>query len=104
MQGGMQKFMQQAQQMQKKITELKENFSEREFEATSGGGAVTAVINGDHELQSLDIDPAAVDPEDTEMLEEMIIGAVNQASNEADDTLSEEMEQITGGMNLPGIL
>jgi DNA-binding YbaB/EbfC family protein len=104
MQGGMQKFMKQAQQMQKRLNKLKEEFSEKEFEASTGGGAVKATVNGDQKLIDLSIDPEAVDPDDVEMLEEMIVGAVSQAADDADSQFQEQMEEITGGMNIPGLM
>lgn len=103
MQGGMKNLMRQARQMQNKIQEAQEEVEDEEFEASTGGGAVTAVVTGAMELVSIDINEEAVDPDDVEMLEEMIVGAVNQALQEAEETKNEKMEEVTGGMNMPGM-
>lgn len=103
MKGGLNNIMRQAQQLQSKIADIKEEVGEREFEASTGGGAVTATVNGNRELLELEIDSEAVDPDDVEMLEEMIVGAINQALEDANDTMEEEIEDVTGGMNLPGL-
>jgi len=102
MAGGMQDIMRQAQQMQKKISEIQEEVGEQEFEASTGGGVVTATVNGDQDLLGVDIDPDVMGEDDPEMLEEMIVGAVNQALQKAEDKMNEEIEQVTGGMDLPG--
>jgi DNA-binding YbaB/EbfC family protein len=103
MQGGMKNLMRQARQMQDKIQEAQDEVEGEEFEASIGGGAVAAVVTGAMELVSIDIDEAAVDPDDVEMLEEMIVGAVNQALQEAEETKNEKMEEVTGGMDMPGM-
>jgi len=103
MQGGMKNLMRQARQMQNKIQEAQEEVEDEEFEASTGGGAVTAVVTGAMALVSIDINEEAVDPDDVEMLEEMIVGAVNQALQEAEETKNEKMEEVTGGMNMPGM-
>jgi DNA-binding YbaB/EbfC family protein len=103
MQGGMKNLMRQARQMQDKIQKAQDEVEGEEFEASTGGGAVTAVVTGAMELVSIDIDEAAVDPDDVEMLEEMIVGAVNQALQEAEETKNEKMEEVTGGMDMPGM-
>lgn len=103
MKGGMNNLMRQAQQMQKKIQEAQEEIGEQTFEASTGGGVVTAKVNGRQELLDIDIDPEVLDPEDAEMVEEMVTGAVNQAMETAGETMSKEIEKITGGMNIPGM-
>ena len=103
MAGGMQNIMRQAQQMQKKIAKIQEEVGEQEFEASTGGGAVTATVDGKQTLLGVDIDPDVLDEDDAEMLQEMIVGAVNQALQQAEDKMNEEIEQVTGGMNLPGM-
>lgn len=103
MKGGLNNIMRQAQRMQSKIAEIQEEVGEQEFEASTGGGVVTATVNGKQDVLGVEIDPEVVDPEDVEMLEEMITGAVNQALQKAEDKMNEEIEQVTGGMNLPGM-
>jgi hypothetical protein len=71
------------------------------MEVTAGGGAVTVVINGEKQIQSLKIAPSAVDPEDVEMLEDLVVAAVNEAIKKVDDMMAQEMGKLTGGMNLP---
>ncbi len=95
--------MQQAQKMQQDMIAMQEELEAREFSATSGGGMVTATVNGKHRLTALTIDPEAVDPEDVEMLQDMIIAAVGEAMRKADETAESEMSKITGGLNLPGL-
>ncbi len=97
----MQKMMKQVQEMQAKMAKLQEEMKDKTAEATSGGEAVTAVVNGQKEVVDIEIDPEAVDPEDVEMLEDLVLAAVNEALKKADEMVSEEMKKITGGMNLP---
>ena len=103
MKGGMNNIVRQAQQMQQKIAKVQEEIGEKHIEASTGGGVVTAVVTGNQELVEIKIDPDVVDPEDVELLEEMILGAVNQAMKMAGDMMNEEVEKITGGMNIPGL-
>ncbi len=98
----MRNLMKQAQQMQQRIAEAQEKLKEMTEEASAGGGVVTATVNGSHQLVSLKIDPKVVDPADTEMLEDLIIGAVNEANRKVEEHMKAEMSKITGGMNLPG--
>ena len=102
-QGGGGNMMQQAQKMQSDMLALQQEMEEREFSATVGGGIVTAVVTGKHVVKSLEIDPEAVDPEDVEMLQDMVCAAVNEAMRTADATMETEMSKITGGMNIPGL-
>ena len=96
----MQQLMRQAQAMQQKVAKLQEELAEREFTAQAGGGAVSATVYGRKELKSLTIDKACVDPDDVEMLEDLVMSAVNEAIRLADETTAAEMNKVTGGMNL----
>ena len=105
MMGGanMQQLARQAQKLQQQMTKMQEELDAREFEATSGGGMVTAKVNGKRELLALTIKPEAVDPDEGEMLEDMVMAAVNEALRTAADTAEREMGKLTGGMNMPGL-
>jgi hypothetical protein len=103
MKGGLNNIMRQAQRMQSKISDIQEEIGEEEFEASTGGGVVTATVNGNQEVLNVKLDPEVMDPEDVEMVEEMITGAVNQALEKASEKMNEEIEKVTGGMNLPGL-
>lgn len=96
-------MLKQAQKMQEDMEKAQEEINSREFKATSGGGAVEAVMNGKKELLALTIKPEVVDPEDTEMLQDLIVAAVNQVIREVEQTSNEEMQKVTGRMNLPGM-
>ena len=102
MAGGMAGIMKQANQMQLKMKKLQEELAHREFSGTSGGGAVSVKVNGDNKVLSLIIDPEVMKDSDTEMLQDMLISAINDAIKTAKETSSQEMSKITGGMNLPG--
>lgn len=102
MAGGMAGLMKQANQMQLKMKKLQEELATREFSGTSGGGAITVKVNGDNKLLSLIIDPEVMKASDTEMLQDLLISAVNDAIKTAKETSSQEMSKITGGMNLSG--
>jgi len=100
--GGMNMNMiKQAQKMQQDMMRMQQELQEKEYSAKAGGGVVAAVVNGKHELKSLVIDPEAVDPDDVEMLQDMILAAVNEAMRAADSDASETMSKLTGGMGLP---
>lgn len=101
--GNMQSMLRQAQKMQADMQTLQEELNRREYSATAGGGAVTAVVDGTHELKSLEIRPDVVDPDDVEMLADLVRAAVNEAIRVASDTAQAEMSKITGGMNMPGM-
>ncbi len=103
MKGNMNNIVRQAQRMQSQIAKVQEEIAEKKVEASTGGGVVTAVVNGKSELLELKIDREVVDPDDVEILEEMIIGAVNQAMKTASDMMNDEVEKITGGLNIPGL-
>ena len=99
--GNMQQMLKQAQKMQQNITRLQAELEARENEATSGGGMVYVKANGKKELLELTIKPEAVDPEDVEMLQDMVMAAVNEVLRTVEETANAEMGKITGGMNLP---
>ncbi len=99
----MNKLMKQAQQMQSKMAKMQEELEKKTLEATAGGGAVKVVVNGKQELVDLQIDPDAVDPDDVEMLEDLVLAAVNQGMREIQEMVNNEMGKVTGGMNLPGM-
>jgi DNA-binding YbaB/EbfC family protein len=101
----LQQLMQMGQQLQAKMTELQESLDAREVEGSSGGGMVTATVDGKGQLKGIRLDPACVDDRDVEMLEDLIIAAVAQAQSKAQDLYAEEMRKATGGlpMQLPGL-
>ena len=96
-------MMKQAQQMQVKMASLQKELEVREFSATSGGGMVTATVNGKQELTNISINPECVDPSDVEILEDLVKTAVGQALKESSDTVSNAMSKVTGGMSIPGL-
>ena len=96
-------IMKQAQKFQTKMAKLQEELSERTVEASAGGGMVTVVANGGQDVLSINIDPEVVDPDDVEMLQDLIMAAVNDALNKAKAMMNEEMGQLTKGMNIPGM-
>ncbi len=104
--GNMQQLARQAQMLQQQISQLQENLDKREFEATAGGGMVRAKVNGEREILELEIKPEAVDPNDVEMLQDMIVAALNEALKTAHETVENEMSKLTGGMGggLGGLL
>ena len=96
-------ILRQANLMQNKLAKLQQELNEREYEAASGGGMVKAVVSGKQELRSLTIDPKALEGNDVEMLQDLIMAAVNEAGRIARETLEREMSAISGGIRLPGI-
>ncbi len=96
-------IMKQAQKFQTKMAKLQEELSERTVEASAGGGMVTVVANGAQDVLSINIDPEVIDPDDVEMLQDLIMAAVNDALNKAKAMMNEEMGQLTKGMNIPGM-
>ena len=96
-------MIRQAQKMQDEITTLQEDIENREFSATSGGGAVSVVVTGKKTIKSLTINKEVVDPEDVEMLQDLVISAINKAVNQVESTTETEMSKITGGVSLPGL-
>ena len=102
--GGMNMNMiKQAQKMQQDMLKMQEEMESREYDATAGGGMVKAVVNGKHEVLSLTINPEAVDPEDVEMLQDMVVAAVNEAMRKAEAEAAQNMSKLTGGLNLGGL-
>lgn len=97
------KMLRQAQQLQQRMAELQEELETATVEASSGGGVVKAVVNGKMKLESLIIEPDAVDPEDVEMLQDLVTAAVNEGINKAQDMTSRRMAELTGGLNIPGL-
>ena len=102
MPGGMNQMqmMRQAQKMQQDLMKMQEELEAKSYSATAGGGVVTAVVSGKREVVSLEIDPEAVDPDDVEMLQDMVVAAVNEALRKAESAASENMSKLTGGLNL----
>ncbi len=94
-------MIKQAQKMQAEMEKTQAELLEKEYSATAGGGVISATVDGHHTLKSLTIDPEAVDPDDVEMLQDMVIAAVNEAVRSAIEDMSTSMNKITGGMNLP---
>ena len=105
MPGGMNQaaMMKQAQKMQQEMLRMQEEMESKTWSATAGGGMVTASVNGKHEVVDLKINPEAVDEDDVEMLQDMIIAAVNEAMRTADAEAAQNMSRLTGGMNLGGL-
>lgn len=101
--GGMAQLMKQANQMQMKMKKVQEEMAKAEFEGSSGGGAVKAKVTGDNKLAALTISPEIFKSGDVEMLQDMIVAAVNEGMKLAKDTSAKEMEKITGGMGVPGL-
>ncbi|MCF6097592.1 YbaB/EbfC family nucleoid-associated protein [Thermovorax subterraneus] len=101
--GNINKLMKQVQKMQEEMAKLQEELKERTVEATAGGGAIKVVANGKKELVEVKIQPEVVDPEDVEMLEDLILAAVNEALQKAEEMVTSEMAKLTGGLNIPGL-
>ncbi|MCD6582586.1 MAG: YbaB/EbfC family nucleoid-associated protein [Desulfuromusa sp.] len=100
---GLGNIMKQAQQMQAKIARVQQELENKEVEATAGGGMVTARANGKQQLLDLKIEKDVVDPEDIEMLQDLVLAAVNEAIKKSQEMIQEEMSKVTGGMNIPGM-
>ena len=105
MPGGMNQaaMMKQAQKMQQEMLRMQQEQEAKTFTAKAGGGMVAATVNGKHELVNIEINPEAVDPDDVEMLEDMVMSAVNEAMRKADEAAAGSLRSITGGMNIPGL-
>jgi len=101
--GGMANMMKQVQQMQAKMEKIQAELEEAEVEGSAGGGMVKVTANGKQDITGVVIDPEVVDPEDVEMLQDLILAAVTQAREKAQELQSEKMSAITGGLNLPGM-
>lgn len=102
-QGGQANMMKRIQQMQDDMARVQKECEEAEYKASAGGGAIDVTVNGSHQVVSVKIQPDVVDPEDVEMLEDLLVAAVNEAMRKADETMEKEMGKITGGMNIPGL-
>ena len=100
---GMSGMMKQVQKMQKKMMQLQEELAEQRVEGTAGGGMVTAVVDGKLNVVEIRINPEAVDPEDVEMLEDLVLAAINQGQQKAQEMMDQEMGQLTGGLQIPGM-
>ena len=94
-------MMKQAQEMQKKMKELQEELANLEVEGSSGGGLVNVKVNGKGEVKKIKIDPSLIKPEEVEILEDLIVAALNEAKKKAEETSAEEMKKLTGSLNLP---
>ena len=98
------KMMKQAQQLQTKMMKMQEELAGRTVEATAGGGMIKVVANGKQQIVSITIEKEVVDPEDVEMLQDLVLAAVNDALNRSQEMVSGEMSKLTGGMNIPGLM
>jgi nucleoid-associated protein EbfC len=101
--GNMGKMMKQAQEMQAKMLRAQEELATKEVEATAGGGAVTVRMNGKQDVLSVKISPEVVDPQDVEMLEDLMVAAYREAKKKAEDMAREELSKATGGLDIPGL-
>ncbi len=101
--GNMNQMLKQAQKMQEDMATLQTDLESREYTATSGGGAVSVTVDGKHLIKAIKINPDIIDPDDAEMIEDLVTVAVNEAINSAIKTAEEEMGAITGGLNIPGM-
>lgn len=101
--GNMNNLMKQAQKLQKQMEDMQSDLKNKEFEATVGGGAVVAVANGKKEIIDIKIKPEVVDPDDVEMLQDLVLSACNEALKKAEEETASEMKKLTGGMNMPGM-
>ena len=105
MPGGMNQaaMMKQAQKMQQEMLRMQQEMETKTYTAAAGGGMVSATVNGKHQLVALEINPEAVDPDDVEMLQDMVLAAVNEAMRTADNEAANNMSRLTGGLNLGGL-
>jgi nucleoid-associated protein EbfC len=103
MPGNMNQLLKQAQKMQTDMQKMQEELESKEIETSVGGGAVTVKVNGKKELVDIQIKPEVVDPDDIEMLQDLVLSAVNEALRSVDDMQSSQMNKLTGGMNIPGL-
>lgn len=103
MPGNMNNMMKQVQKMQKEMAKAQEEVESAVFEATAGGGAIKVTVNGKRELVNIELDEDIVDPDDIEMLQDLILAAVNEGMRKADEAMNKSMGKFTGGMNIPGL-
>lgn len=101
--GNMGKMLKQAQKMQQDMAKLQEELKERTVEASAGGGVVEVTVSGKQELLTIKINPEVVDPEDIEMLQDLVLAAVNEGLKKSQEMVASEMSKITGGLNIPGL-
>ena len=101
---GMGNMMKQAQKLQSKMLKMQEELAEKTVETSAGGGMINVVANGRQQIVSISIDKEVVDPEDVEMLQDLVLAAVNDALNKAQEMVAGEMGKLTGGMNIPGLM
>lgn len=101
--GNINNLMKQAQKLQKEMAQAQQELEEKEFEASVGGGAILVKVNGKKEVLSIKIKEEVVDPDDVEMLEDLVLSAVNEALKKADEETANKMGKLTGGMNIPGM-
>jgi len=101
--GNMNKMMKQVQKMQQDIANLQEEMKTRTVECTAGGGMVKVTANGNNEILAIEINPQVIDPEDVEMLQDLVLAAVNEALKMAQEMVAQEMNRLTGGMKIPGL-
>ena len=103
MPGNMNNLMKQAQKMQRQMEEAQKELEEKEVTAAAGGGAVEVTVSGKHEITKVKLSPEVVDPDDIEMLEDLVAAAVNATVKQVDETAEAEMGKLTGGLNIPGL-
>ena len=103
MPGNMNQILKQAQKMQDNMQKMQQELEAKEFEVSVGGGAVTVKVNGKKEVLSIKLDPEVVDPDDIEMLQDLIMTAINEANRKAQEKHDSEINKITGGINIPGL-
>lgn len=101
--GNMSKMLKQAQKMQQDMAKLQEELKERTVEASAGGGVIEVTVSGKQELLNIKLKPEVVDPEDIEMLQDLILAAVNEGLKKSQEMVAAEMSKLTGGMNIPGL-
>ena len=100
----MQQMMKQARKMQEQLEAVQDGLKDLEVTSSAGGGMVKVVVTGDLHVKSIEIDPEAVDPDDVEMLQDLVLAAVNDALESAQDAASQQMGAVTGGLNIPGLM
>ena len=98
------KMLKQAQQLQKRMEQMQEEMETLTVEGSAGGGAITAVVTGKMQVLSITIDPDVVDPDDVELLQDMVLAAVNDGLRRAEETVSKQMASLTGGLKIPGLM
>ncbi len=101
---GMGNMMKQAQKLQNKMMKLQDELAERTVESSAGGGMVKVVASGKQQVVSIEIDPEVVDPDDVEMIQDLVLAAVNDALTKSQEMVSGEMGKLTGGLNIPGMI